>query len=164
MIPSAFIFLETIPLTPTGKPDRKALPEPGQNRPTLEQPYTPARDALEATLAAIWEQVLGVQPVGITDNFLDLGGNSLLAIRIIARLQEVIRVETPLRKLFELPTIAELAAFITQLQGEQKADEELEKLLREVDGLSEQEVEQWLAEYRSLKRNQAGTMTPGTTL
>jgi amino acid adenylation domain-containing protein len=145
MIPSAFVFLEAIPLTPSGKPDRKALPKPSHDRPVLEQPYTAARNTLEVILAAIWEQVLGVAPVGVSDNFLDLGGNSLLAIRIIARLQQILHVELPLRKLFELPTVAELAAFISE---EQETDKELQKLLQQVDGLSEQEVEQRLADHR----------------
>jgi amino acid adenylation domain-containing protein len=151
MIPSAFVFLETIPLTPTGKPDWQALPLPDQSRPMLDQPYTPARNVLEATLAAIWEQVLGMEPIGIFDNFLDLGGNSLLAMRIIARLQEVLRIETPLRKLFDLPTVAELAAFISEAQQEQGTDAELEKLLQEVGKLSEQEVEEKLAENQRQK-------------
>jgi amino acid adenylation domain-containing protein len=163
MIPSAFVFLEAIPLTPTGKPDRGALPRPGQDRPALSQPYTPARDPLEGTIAAIWAQVLGVEPVGVEDNFLDLGGNSLLAIRIIARLQETLQVELPLRTLFELPTISALAAFISEKQERQETDIELEKLLREVDGLSDQEVEQRLAHYQKQKGDQAGTMTPDTT-
>jgi acyl carrier protein len=151
MIPSAFVFLETIPLTPTGKPDWQALPLPDQSRPMLDQPYTPARNVLEATLAAIWEQVLGMEPIGIFDNFLDLGGNSLLAMRIIARLQELLRIETPLRKLFDLPTVAELAAFISEAQQEQGTDAELEKLLQEVGKLSEQEVEEKLAEHQRQK-------------
>jgi amino acid adenylation domain-containing protein len=151
MAPSAFVFVETIPLTPTGKPDRQALPLPDQSRPMLAQPYAPARNALEATLVAMWGQMLGVEPVGKYDNFLDLGGNSLLAIRIIARVQELFRVEVPLSKLFELPTIAELAVFIAEAQNEQETDAELEKLLQEVEGLSEQEVEERLAGYQRQK-------------
>ncbi len=160
MIPSVFVFLEAIPLTPSGKPDRKALPMPGHDRPALEQPYTPAGNTLEAALAAIWEQVLGVEPVGMSDNFLDLGGNSLQAMRIIARVQQVLRVDVPLRKLFEHPSVTELAAFIS---GDHETDEEYEKLLREIEGLSEQEVEQRLAEFRPRKGYQAGTMAPTTT-
>jgi amino acid adenylation domain-containing protein len=164
MIPSAFVFLETIPLTPTGKPDRQALPRPGQERPALSRPYAPARDALEGTMTAIWEQVLGIEPVGVEDNFLDLGGNSLLAIRIIARLQQALQVELPLRKLFELPTISALAAFISELPEQQETDVELAKLLREVQGLSDQEVEQRLAQYQKQKEDQAGTITPDKTV
>jgi len=152
MIPSAFVFMEAIPLTLTGKADRQALPLPDQSRPSLAQPYAAARNALEATLADIWGQVLGVNPVGIQDNFLDLGGNSLLAIRTTARVQEVFRVEVPLRTLFDLPTIAELAVFISEAQNEGVNDTELKKLLQEVEGLSEQEVEERLASYQRQKR------------
>ena len=75
-----------------------------------------------------------MEPVGIQDNFLDLGGNSLLAIRIIARIQEVFQVEAPLSTLFDLPTIAELAVFISEAQNGQEVGAELEKLLQEVEG------------------------------
>ena len=152
MMPSVFVFLESLPLTLTGKADRQALPLPDQSRPKLAQPYTAARNALEATLADIWGQALGVNPVGIQDNFLDLGGNSLLAIRITARVQEVFRVDVPLRTLFDLPTIAELAVFISEAQNGGVTDAELNKLLQEVEGLSEQEVEQRLASYQRQKR------------
>jgi len=128
------------------------LPLPDQSRPTLAQPYTAARNALEATLAAIWRQVLRVDPIGIQDNFLDLGGNSLLAIRITARVQELCRVEVPLRTLFDLPTIAELAVFLSEAQNGGVTDAELNKLLQEVERLSEQEVEQRLASYQRQKR------------
>jgi acyl carrier protein len=151
MAPSIFVFLESIPLTPTGKADRQALPLTGQSRPTLAQPYTAARNALEATLAGIWGQVLGVNPVGIHDHFLDLGGESLLAMRIIAQVQEVFRVEVPLGKLFELPTISQLASFISEALGEQEADPGLERLSREVEGLTDQEVEEKLAKDQMRK-------------
>ena len=116
------------------------------------QPYVTARNDFEARLAAIWGQVLRVDPIGIQDNFLDLGGNSLLAIRISAHVQEVFRVELPLRTLFDLPTIAELAVFISEAQNVGVTDADLKKLLDEVEGLSNEQVEQRLASYQRQKR------------
>ena len=116
MIPSAFVFLEAFPLTPSGKMDRNALPEPDHKRSELEPAYVAARNIEEELLAGIWSQVLGVERVGINDNFFALGGHSLLATQIISRIRDTFRVELPLRRLFEQPTIAGLAASIRMEQ------------------------------------------------
>ena len=108
MIPAGFVALDALPLTANGKVDRSALPEPGRlsgNRP----PYEPPRDAVEGTLAEVWQEVLGVEPVGVHDDFLQLGGDSILAIRVVALAnQKGIRVLP--RQIFQHPTVAELAA------------------------------------------------------
>jgi non-ribosomal peptide synthase protein (TIGR01720 family) len=108
MIPSAFVVLDALPLTPSGKVDRKALPAP-EGRPELEGVFVAPRNAVEQTVARIWSQVLGLEKVGVHDNFFELGGDSILAIQIIARAaREGLRL-TP-RQLFERQTVAELAA------------------------------------------------------
>ncbi len=152
MLPSAFVFMEAIPLTPTGKADRQALPLPDQSRPSLAQPYTAARNALEATLAAIWRQVLRVDPIGIQDNFLDLGGNSLLAIRITAHVQECSGSKCRCEHSSTCPLSRNWQFIISEAQNGGVTDAELNKLLDEVEGLSEQEVEQRLASYQRQKR------------
>ncbi len=86
MIPSAFVLLNRMPLNANGKIDRRALPDPEPTRPDLENPYVAPRDALERDLASIWEEVLGVQPVGVRDSFYDLGGDSLLVARLFAQI------------------------------------------------------------------------------
>jgi amino acid adenylation domain-containing protein len=108
MLPSAFVFLEAIPLT-NGKLDRSALPEPGHARPGMSRPYVAARNEAEKTLVRIWEEVLGVAPIGIHDNFFDLGGHSLSASRFLSRLYDEANVELPLRAVFDVPTVAGLA-------------------------------------------------------
>ncbi|MBD2741475.1 non-ribosomal peptide synthetase [Coleofasciculus sp. FACHB-1120] len=109
MVPSAFVLLEAIPLTPNGKIDRRALPEPDTTRPELERIFVSPRTAMEEVVAGIWTQVLGLQQVGVCDRFFDLGGHSLLATQVMSRLREAFQVELPLRYLFESPTVAGLA-------------------------------------------------------
>jgi hypothetical protein len=117
MFPSDYVFLETLPLTQTGKIDRRALPAPDQARPDLEVTYVAPRTETEKLLATIWQEALGVERVGIHDNFFDLGGHSLLAPRTVFRSRERSAVELPLRAVFETPTIAALAEQIEVLRS-----------------------------------------------
>ncbi|BAY66402.1 amino acid adenylation [Calothrix brevissima NIES-22] len=112
MLPSAFVILEALPLTPNGKVNRQALPAPEQNRSTLKEVYIAPRTKIEELLAKIWTQILGIEQIGIHDNFFDLGGNSLLITRLVVLLRKTFQIELPLRSLLEMPTIAELAPSI----------------------------------------------------
>jgi thioesterase domain-containing protein/acyl carrier protein len=106
------VFLQELPLTASGKVDRRALPEPaivhGEKGPV------PPSDALQTQLVAIWEKVLGIQPIGITDNFFQIGGNSLLAVRIFAEVERTLGKRLPLAALFEMPTVEALAPRVRQ--------------------------------------------------
>ena len=118
MIPSVFVNLESLPLTPNGKVDRKALPAPTQSRVDLRAQYIAPRTPLEAELAEVCAQVLGLnaEQVGVNDNFFELGGHSLLGTRLVFLLREKYSLETsqlPLRALFEQPTVANLAEVIS---------------------------------------------------
>jgi amino acid adenylation domain-containing protein len=112
MVPSMFVLLENLPLTPNGKLDRKALPEPDQNRSGLEQSFVAPRNLVEETLARVWADLLKVERVGLHDNFFDLGGHSLLGTQVVSRVRSVFQVELSLRSLFEAPTVASLAEHI----------------------------------------------------
>jgi amino acid adenylation domain-containing protein len=114
MVPSVFVILEAMPLTQNGKADRQALPEPESIRPDLEVSYTPPATPLQQTIAAVWREVLGLEQVGVRDNFFDLGGHSLLLIQVQHKLQEVLRQEISMISLFKHSTIAQLAGFIRQ--------------------------------------------------
>jgi amino acid adenylation domain-containing protein len=111
MMPSAFVVLETLPLTPNGKVDRRALPQP-ELRPELEPTFVAPQTPTEELVASIWEKVLGVEKVGINDNFFELGGHSLLATQLLLQVNDACRVELPLSKLFEDPTVASLSNYI----------------------------------------------------
>jgi len=109
MLPSAFVVLEAFPLTPNGKVDRARLPEPEGTRALLETSYVAPQTPVEQTLAVIWQEVLEIERIGIHDNFFDLGGHSLLAMRLIPRIRNTLKIDVPVRNIFETPTIAGLA-------------------------------------------------------
>ena len=109
MIPSAIVKLEALPLTPNGKVDRRALLATDTARPELQSAFVAPRDTLELQLAQIWEDVLNVRPIGVTDNFFTLGGHSILAVRLMAVIQQQFGQNLPLTKLFQAATIEKLA-------------------------------------------------------
>ncbi|HEX6290703.1 MAG TPA: amino acid adenylation domain-containing protein, partial [Herpetosiphonaceae bacterium] len=109
MVPSAFVLLDAFPLTPNGKLDRRALPVPEQLQLADRSDYVEPRDVVELKLVQIWEDVLKVQPIGVTDNFFDLGGHSLLVVRLMTQIQEHFGRELSLATIFQQPTIEQLA-------------------------------------------------------
>ena len=109
MIPEQFVFLDNIPLKPNGKIDRNALPVPGQIHSESEQSYVPPRSPIEEMLVTIWQEVLGIEQIGIHDNFFESGGHSLLAVQLIVRINTQFQIEFPLYSLFEMPTVGELS-------------------------------------------------------
>ena len=116
MMPSAFVSLDALPLTPHGKLDQRALPAPEQTRPELAESYQAPRNPVEESLARIWAEVLKLEKVGVNDNFFDLGGHSLKAVQVISRARNTFEVDLPLRRLFETPTIVGLAEGIETLR------------------------------------------------
>jgi amino acid adenylation domain-containing protein/thioester reductase-like protein len=117
MIPSAFVMLDSMPLSPNGKIDRKALPDPKVRVRNLEQSFVLPSTPIEEALAGIWSEVLGVEPVGIKDNFFELGGHSLLAAQILAKIEKVINVALPIFYLLKEPTITGLVEGINVVQN-----------------------------------------------
>ncbi len=114
MVPSAFMRVESLPLTSNGKVDRQALPMLEESRPELAAAFVAPRDPLEIQLAQIWEDMLGIHPVGVTDSFFDIGGYSLLAVRLIAQTQKVFGQTIPLALFFQRATIAHMATTLRQ--------------------------------------------------
>ncbi len=116
MVPSAFVFLEFLPLSPNGKVDRRALPAP-ESVPAAEREYVAPRTVTEAALAGIWSELLGGGRFGVEDSFLDAGGHSLLAAQLAARVRERLHVELPVRDVFENPVLGALASRIEEQAG-----------------------------------------------
>jgi amino acid adenylation domain-containing protein len=144
MIPSAFVVLEAMPLTPNGKIDRKALPIPDHARPAIEEAFTAPRTPIEEMIAAIWSQTLKLEKIGIHDNFFILGGHSLLATQVVHRVRDTFNVTLPLRLFFETPTVADLAAYVAHTQVQEADDARLSAALAELSQLSPQEMESLL--------------------
>jgi amino acid adenylation domain-containing protein len=112
MVPAAFVFLDSLPLTPHGKVDRAGLLSHDGARPRLESTFVAPRTPVEQTLARIWTEVLGRDPIGVDDNFFELGGHSLKGTQVASRVREAFGVELPLRLLFKSPTLAQLARVV----------------------------------------------------
>jgi hypothetical protein len=155
MIPSAFVFLDALPLTPNGKVDRKALPAPDSGRRAPGSPYVAPRDAVEEVVAGIWAEALGLDQVGVFDDFFTLGGHSLLSTRIMARIRDAFAVEVPLHRIFSEPTVAGLSAALRQEGGPDGAVEKTAELLVKLSALSDDQVEQALGAAGPAKETRA---------
>ena len=110
MIPPDIVFLEALPYNRNGKVDRQALPAPEEVRKAEERPQLAPRTPVEEILAALFSEVLGGSPIGVDESFFELGGHSLLATQLVSRVRETFRIELPLRRLFEAPSVEELAS------------------------------------------------------
>ncbi|HJR08608.1 MAG TPA: non-ribosomal peptide synthase/polyketide synthase [Pyrinomonadaceae bacterium] len=119
MLPSAFVALSALPLTPNGKLDRRALPAPEPATATRDVRDEGARNPLEEVVAGIWAEVLGLDAVGVNDNFFEAGGHSLLALQVISRLRATLNIEVPVRELFDAPTVASFTERIETLRHEE---------------------------------------------
>jgi amino acid adenylation domain-containing protein len=118
MIPSFIVVLNELPLTPSGKINRRALPNPDRSAARSERPYVGPRNPIEEQLCRTWSELLSLRKIGVHDDFFrELGGHSLLATRLVSRIRELFAVEFPLRSFFEHPTIAEVARAIESQKG-----------------------------------------------
>jgi len=147
MVPSYFEWVSAVPLTANGKIDRKALPKPGSGTTVARETGAP-RDATERTLLALWQEVLGVSQIGVHDNFFDLGGQSLKAVRLRAKIETALNVTVSLRDFFARPTIAELAQAIAKPEGNDASAALSPDLAELVAGMTPEEIEVQLRKLR----------------
>jgi acyl carrier protein len=143
MVPAVFVALENLPLTPNGKIDQRALLDPDQARSVSEKAFLGPRNDAEEKIAAIWREILGLDQVSVDADFFDLGGHSLLATQVISRVNSAFQIRVPLRSIFDAPTVAGLAEAALQFRDVDAA-EEVDGLLAELEGLSEEEVQRLL--------------------
>jgi amino acid adenylation domain-containing protein len=147
MVPTAWVFLEALPLSPNGKVDRRALPEPVGDAGRGARQHVEPRTALETVVAGVWSDLLGVDLVGAEDNFFELGGHSLLATQAISRLRSLLQVELPLRTLLESPTVAGTASSAeAHARAEGIELEEIAATVLQLSEMSEEDVQRMLAE------------------
>lgn len=149
MVPSAFVMMDALPLMPNGKINRKALPEPGHERPDLGTDFEAPRTPVESIVAQIWADLLGMEEISIHDNFFELGGHSIMATRLISKIRETFQVEVPLHMLFDAPTVA---GFVEQLLSDLENKLIIEKtadILVQLDSMTDDEVEEFLEEKSS---------------
>lgn len=154
MVPGVWVRLERLPLTPSGKLDRRALlPPSGMSRPQMKEPFAPPRTPTEQVLSEIWSEILQVTPIGIHDDFFALGGDSLLATRLIFKTRHALNVEIPMGTIFDVRTISRLAESI-EAAGNTKAEEaeRIARLLDQLEQLPDQEVS------ALLKANESGEL------
>lgn len=149
MIPSVFVRLDKIPLTTNGKVDRRALPQPEDKRPEISTRYAGPRNDTEYCVVQIWQEVLDVRPIGIHDNFFDLGGHSLAATRVVSRVFEQYQLAISLQSLFQAPTVAAMAAVIDGHQGKSLEASRLAAILDELESLSDAEARRLVSEINS---------------
>jgi amino acid adenylation domain-containing protein len=153
MVPARIVLLDALPVSANGKTDRKALPVPGRSRPELDTPFVAARTPVEKDLAQIWGEVLELDEIGIHDDFFHLGGDSLAATRVVSRVVDQFQLEMPLQSLFRSSTVADMATVITEHQGKKLGDPELQKILADLESISDDDAQQLLANRPDAKED-----------
>ena len=153
MIPSAFVSLAGLPMTRSGKIDRRRLPAPPRFRAALDVPHAAPRNPLENVLARLWCEVLQLDEIGRDDDFAALGGDSLLATPIVMQVNQMFDLPRPLKTLFATPTVAQLAAWITAQELRSGAAAQRARLKLEIDALTPEQIYQALGDDDLPKQN-----------
>jgi amino acid adenylation domain-containing protein len=133
MVPSSYVVLESLPVSPSGKLNRRALPDPDEARPELAREFVAPSTPVEQAIAEVFSEVLEVQRVGLHDDFFELGGHSLLATRVVSRLRDRFQIEMTPRFLFESPTVADMSARVSQLLMQDVNPDEVAMMLAELE-------------------------------
>ena len=148
MLPSAFVVLDSLPLTVSGKLDRRALPPPTKLRHTFSCPFVAASTAVEKVLANLWAEIIDIDEVGIHDDFSELGGDSLAAAQIVSEVNKIFSLQQPLKILFEVPTVAKLVEFVLTNETQPGQSNKIANVLMKIDGMSSEGIGKALEEKR----------------
>jgi hypothetical protein len=149
MIPSKFVFLDRLPLTESGKVNRQELITPRADRPNLATAFDPPVTALERVLTKIWSEALSIAGIGVHDRFLDLGGDSIIAARIVSEMARIFPWKITLKEFYESETVAEISRVLAKEAFGGERAERVAELCLQVDRMSPSEVEAMLTEVRS---------------
>jgi acyl carrier protein len=147
MIPAAFVTVECMPLTTTGKVDRAALRRL-RNTPAVKSEPSPMRDAVEESVAAIWSEILGVEVIDTHNNFFELGGHSLLATRVSSAIRQIFKMELPLKTLFESATVEQFAAAVSRNEAKPGQAEKIARVYLKMRRMSAEDREKALRQKR----------------
>jgi amino acid adenylation domain-containing protein len=153
MLPSVFVMLDHLPLTASGKVDRRALPSPGKSRRGLDHRFVTARTPVEKALMILWAEVIGIDEIGIHDSFAELGGDSLMAAQIASKVNNTFRLKRALNNLFETPTIARLSGYVIEHEVHPGLAERIANRLLKIEAMSVEEVTQAVLDRRGTKGN-----------
>jgi acyl carrier protein len=126
-------------------------PPPSSTGPELDTAFVAPRTPIESRLAEIWSEVLSIDQVGVNDNFLDLGGHSLAATRVVSQVIKHFQVDLPLKSLFESRTVAEMARLITEHRAEKLSEHELQSILKDLESMSDDQAQGLLSEQGETK-------------
>jgi amino acid adenylation domain-containing protein len=148
MLPNVYVPLEKWPLTQNGRLDKQALPQPDEIRADLSRSYVAPATPMDQQLADIWKKLLKVERIGIHDDFLESGGNSLMAFQLVSRIRDVFHIDLPLSTVFETPTIAEQSAAIAHRMIQREPAAEIEAVLTQIEHLDGEELERLLEANR----------------
>jgi len=153
MVPSAFVLLDEMPLTPNGKINRRALPAPEVSRPELEQRYVAPRNDIEVALVDMWQEVLGINEIGVSDNFFDLGGHSLKATRLLSKVRSIFRTQLPLSVVFEETTIEALARALVEHEPQPGQTAKIAHVLQRIKSIPPADLKDELERKRREKNS-----------
>jgi len=153
MVPSAFVLLDEMPLTPNGKINRRALPAPEISRPELDGGYVAPRNDIEVALVDLWQEVLGINEIGVSDNFFDLGGHSLKATRLLSKVRSIFRTQLPMSVVFEATTIESLARALVQHEPKPGQTAKVAHVLQRIKSIPSSELKDQLDHKRTLKQS-----------
>jgi len=150
MIPADFVMLESLPMTTTGKINRKGLPLLEQSRGDVERTVEAPGNPVEEAIAGIWSDILGIDEVGIHDNFFESGGNSILAFQLVTRLRDIFKIELPLRTFFTAPTVSGLAGIMTKGPEQEFKVRRIAELLIKMANCTDDEAEAMMEDRKAL--------------
>jgi len=151
MLPSSFVVMDSLPLTPSGKVDRSALPPPTKSREKADTSYAAANTPVEKVLVKLWADTMGIEDVAIHDDFLELGCDSLHAAQIVSEVNNVFPLKQPLKTLFQAPTVAKLIEFVLANETHPGHADKSAKLFMKIDGMSSGDIRKALEEQRGKK-------------